>query len=263
MNSTCSINPKRLMLLIRSYIFTNINLILVLTAVFSALIIIDAVVDSFMENNSSLYQANYFLLLFVSGFVITRQIGIELHDIRKGSTWLLLPASTLEKFLTLLLLPTLILICAAAVYMTIVSIVIEQGIGFFISTNHKLFNPFNPAFLKGLNIYIIIQAPFLLGVIYFRKRGMSYTFLSFFIYCVILLIFTFVAGRFLIGEYLAPLKDMSNSMGIEVKLYVMNMIEKYLQVNSTWEPVISSFFSYVFAPVCWITAFFTLKETEL
>ena len=95
MNSAYSINPGRLLLLIRIYIVTNFNLILVLTAVFSALIIIDAVLGLLLGAPSDLYRKNYFLLLFISGFVITRRIGIDLHDIRKGSTWLLLPASTM------------------------------------------------------------------------------------------------------------------------------------------------------------------------
>lgn len=263
MNSAYSINPKRLLLLIRSYIITNLNLILVLTAVFSALLIIDAITNLFFGIATDPYQKNYFYLLFISGFVITRRIGIDLRDSVKGSTWLLLPASTLEKFLTLLLLPTLILICGIAIYMTIMSILLEQGIGLFTSTYHEMFNPFDADFLKALNIYLIIQAPFLLGVIYFRKRGMSHTFLSVFTYSVILGVFTIVMSYLLLGEYIEPMKNMGSSMDTTNKMYVMTLIEKCVQINTIWTPIISCFFTYVFAPVCWITAFFTLKEMEL
>ena len=263
MNNAYSINPKRLILLIRSYIFINLNLILVLTAVFSALTILDAFADPFFENSPDLYRANYFILLFISGFIITRRIGIDLHDIRKGSTWLLLPASIVEKFLTLFLLPTLILICGAALYMTVVSAVLEPAIHIFISSSHRIFNPFDPVFFKTLNLYIALQAPFLLGVIYFKKRGMSHTFLSLFIYSVILLIFAGLTGTYLLGDYLEPVKTFSDTMDNESRIFALSMIEKCMQVDSVWRPIISFFFYYVFPPVCWITAFFTLKEMEL
>lgn len=262
MNSAYSINPRRFLLLIRSYLKTNLNLILILTAVFSGLIILNAVWDTFFINTPGLYRNMYFLLLYVSAFFITMRIGKDLHDIRKGSTWLLLPASAIEKFLTLLLLPTLILICGAAIYMAIMSFVVEQGIGLFISTYHEIFNPFDTDFFKGLNIFLVMQAPFLLGAIYFRKHGMSFTFLSIFIYTVILSVFLYFSIKYFLGDYLESANSFYNSMGTANRMYSMTMAEKYMQFNSTWKPLISNFFLYVFPPVCWVTAFFSLKEME-
>ena len=263
MNSVYSINPKRLLLLIRSYLITNLNLILILAAVFLAITTLRAILDAFTENSPDLYNKIYFLMLYVSGFFITRRIGKELHDRRKGSNWILLPASTLEKFSTLLLLPTLILICGAALYMSILSVAVEQLMGIFISTSHEMLNPFATEFLKGLNIYISLQAAFLLGAIYFKKHGMSFTFLSFFAYFVILGVFSLVAVDLILGDYIEPMKNIPAFMDSTDKLYAMTLINKYLEVYNTWEPVISYFFSYVFPVICWITAFFSLKEMEL
>ena len=262
MNSTYSVNPGRLLLLIRSYIYVNRTLILVLAAVFLALTILNAIGDTFTQKTPDLYDRIFFLLLFVSGFLITRRIGKELHDSRKGPAWLLLPASTMEKFLTLLLLPTLILICGAAIYMAIMSIFVEQGIGLFISSFHDMFNPFNTHFWIGLNIYITIQAPFLLGVIYFKKHGLSFTFLSLFIYSVILVIFTSITGRLLLSEHIAPIINLTSIMDSSIKMQLMILFEKLRHFGVIWKPVFTVIFSCLLPLVCWITAFISLKEME-
>ena len=86
MNSTYRVNPRRLLLLIRSSIFISRNLILVLAAVFSAFLILIAVKDTFTGSSTDLYRNMYSILLFVSGFVVTLGIARELQDKRKGGT---------------------------------------------------------------------------------------------------------------------------------------------------------------------------------
>ena len=196
MKSAYHINLRRLLLLIRSLLLINRNSILIITAVITVLIIISAILKALSGNSPDL-NGMYFLLLYVAGFGLTSRISRELHDKRNASTWLLLPASTLEKFLTMLLLPTLLLAGGLVIYMTIVSLVIEFGIGAFFTTGNNFFNPFSIGILKGTAVYIAIQAPFLLGAIYFKKHAMSYTFLSLFFICRhILDIYTFYGDVF-------------------------------------------------------------------
>ena len=262
MNSTYRVNPRRLLLLIRSSIFISRNLILVLAAVFSAFLILIAVKDTFTGSSTDLYRNMYSILLFVSGFVVTLGIARELQDKRKGGTWLLLPASTMEKFLSLLLLPTLILICGAAVYMTAMSFVIESGISIFTSSCHKIFNPFGSDIYIRTVIYIVVQSPFLLGALYFKKHAISFTFLSLFIYWVILSVFTSFAGKMLLNAHFAPLTQISGPMASASKLYFMTIAEQFRQFWGIWKPVVRIILEYALPLVCWITAFFSLKEME-
>ena len=262
MNSTYSINPRRLFLLIRSSVFINRNLILILTAVFSALIILIAVKDTVTGEYTDLYQNMFSLLLLVSGLAITCGIARELKDTRRSGTWLLLPASALEKFLSLLLLPTLLLIFAAAVYMTALSFLVESGTGIFTTSYHNIFNPFDSGIYTRIVVYIAIQAPFLFGAIYFRRHAISFTFLSLFIYMVLLLIFASVTGRIMLKEHLSPLTNFSAAMDSTGKMYLMTLFEKLRQFGEIWKPVVAIIMSYVFPPICWITAFFSLKEME-
>jgi hypothetical protein len=262
MNSTYSINPRRLLLLIRSSIFINRNLILILTAVFSAMIILIAVKDTFTREYTNLYQNMYLLLLFVSGFSVTWGISGELKDKRKSGSWLLLPASMLEKFLSILLLPTLFIICGTAVYMTVLSLLVEAGLGLIAGSYHKIFNPFNNGMLSTIIVYIAIQSSFFFGALYFKKNKFSFTFLSLFIYSVILVIFTLVAGKLVLNEHIAPLADMTGGLNNTNKMFFMTLAETLRKFGSIWGPVMVVLASYVYPLVYWIAAFFSLKEME-
>ena len=262
MNSIHSINPGRLLLLIRSSVFINRSLILILTAVFSALIILIAVKDTFIGESTDLYGKMYSLLLYVAGFAITWGIARELNDKRKGGIWLLLPASTMEKFLTLLLLPTFILICTAALYMAVLSFTVESGIGIFAGSYHGIFNPFEVEIYRRIMVYISVQAPFLVGAIYFKKNAISFTFLSLFIYSILLGIFTSITGKLLLGDHIAQLFGFFRTMDSTSKLYLMTIIDKWRQFGEIWKPITTFILLCVFPLVCWITAFFSLKEME-
>ena len=263
MDRTYSINPRRLLLLIRSTVLVNRNLILVLSAVFSALIILIAIKDTFIGNATNLYTSMYYVLLYIAGFSATWGFAKELHDKRKGTAWLLLPTSTMEKFIALLLLTTFILICGAALYMAVLSLALEAGIGIFTSNVHRVFNPFNTSFYYGISVYISVQAPFFVGAMYFRKHAISFTFLSLFIYWFILVVFASFAVKLFLHEYIAPLTSISDPMGSTAKLYLMTVIGKFRQFSDIWRPVMSITLRYVLPLVCWITAFFSLKEMEL
>ncbi len=263
MNRTYSINPGRLLLLIRNTVLVNRNLILVLSAVFSALIILIAIKDTFIGNATNLYTSMYYVLLYIAGFSATWGFAKELHDKRKGTTWLLLPATTMEKFIALLLLTTFVLICGAAVYMAVLSLALEAGIGMVTTNVHKVFNPFNSSFYYGVTVYISIQAPFFAGALYFRKHAISFTILSLFVYWIILVVFASFAGKLLLHEYITPLANISGPMGGTAKLYLMTVIGNLSPFSDIWKPVLSITLRYVFPIVCWIIAFFSLKEMEL
>jgi len=269
MKSAYRIDMRRLLLLVRNSLIINRKLILITAAVFSALIIIGRVTNALSGDAPYLYNKLFFLLLYISGFALTNRITRELHDKRKANTWLLLPASTLEKFLTLLFLPTILLAGGLIIYMSIVSLVIEFCIGAFITADTNFFNPFSIEILKGIATYIAIQAPFLLGAIYLKKHAMSYTFLFLFLYSAIFWTFTFLSGMYFLGEYIKPLLpgfsyiDGVVELGQVDTLYAMTVINKLRPVSEIWKLIATTFYWFVAPLLWWASAFFSLKEMEL
>ena len=167
MKSAYQINLRRLLRLIRNLLLINRKSILIITAVITVLLILSAIISAFSGNAPDLYYL-YFLLLYLVGFGLTSRISRELHDMRNTSTWLFVPESTLEKFLAMLSLPTLLLSGGLIIDMTIVPFAIGFGIGAFITTGNNFFNPFSIGILKGIGAYIAVQAPFLLGAVYLK-----------------------------------------------------------------------------------------------
>ena len=268
MKNTYGIHMGRLLLLMRNSIIINRNLILLLAAVFSALIILGRIVNALSGEAPFSYNNMFFLLLYISGFALTMSISRDLHDKRKSNTWLLLPASILEKFVTLLFLPTLLLATGIIIYMTIVSYLIEFGLAAFISTDINGFNPFSMDLFKGIGIYVAFQAPFLAGAIYFRKHAMSYTFLILFLWGTLFWVFIFVTGMYLLAEYIPPLfPGFSNAGGFITwdgidKLYAMTLWGKLRGAMGFWKPITTIYYWFISPLLWWLIAFFSLKEME-
>lgn len=57
--------------------------------------------------------------------------------------------------------------------------IISEGVNLLLFGRHHLvFLPFDPLVLKGAMSYTALQAPFLLGAVYFRKHALSKTVLT-------------------------------------------------------------------------------------
>ncbi len=267
MKDTYSINIRRLLLLFRNCFIYDKGL-LIAAAVFSAILILSRIANAFSEDAYFSYGPMFFLFLYISGFILTIGFNIELHDKRKPHAWLLFPASTLEKFITLLLLPTIFLSIGLAIYMTVMSHLIEFGVALFFDTEINGFNPFSIIFLKQIVVYFAIQAPFLMGAIYFKKHAMSYTFLILFIWGAMFWIFSFLLGMFFLGDHLTPLLPGFGFIDgvVELRdidtLYAMTLLEKLKYAMDFWKPLATIYY-WVLSPILWwAIAFFSLKEME-
>ncbi|MFC1838482.1 hypothetical protein ACFL1N_02800 [Thermodesulfobacteriota bacterium] len=268
MKSAYSINMNRLLLLIRNSILINRNLIITIAAVILTLLILDALKNRILGTSTDLY----FLVLYIAGFVLTMKISRELHDTRKANTWLLLPATNLEKYIALLLLPTLLLACGLIIYITVASYLIEFCISLFITSGSSHFNPLSREILKGTANYFVILSPYFLGAVYFRKNPISYTFLCLFSYFAIFLTFTLFTGNYFLNDYIGEHMKLvlpgfistggTVEFGEVDTVYAMAVFEIFKSFGETWGPFIKAFFGYA-APVLFlVSGFFSFKELE-
>ncbi len=267
MKDTYRINIRRLLLLFRNCFIVDKGL-LIAAAVFTSFLILSRILNAFSNDAHFSYETLFFLFLYISGFLMTIGVNIELHDKRKPHAWLLLPASTLEKFITLLFLTTLFLSVGLAVYMTVASHIIDFGVALFFHTEINGFNPFSITILKQIGVYVAIQAPFLAGAIYFKKHAGSYTFLILFIWGAMFWIFSFLLGMFFLGDYITPVLPGFGVMDGVVELrdidtsYAMTLLEKLKYAMDFWKPLATIYY-WVLSPILWwAIAFFSLKEME-
>lgn len=106
--------------------------------------------------------------LFALGTLATSQAFADLHGRATNTSFLLLPASALEKTVSRLLLTTVGLIVYLLVLTTVLSWVLEGINTLVFGVRRELFTPLDGAWFI-LPHYLVVQGLFFLGAAWFRK----------------------------------------------------------------------------------------------
>ena len=250
-----SFQPKRIYLLIRNAIVLNRSSILISTAALAGVLILISLADAYGSLSPHFHRNAYLIVFFPAGFLLTSRTFKTLHDPVKGYAWLLLPASNLEKALSRILLTTLIYIVGSLVVYLLFSFVCEGLNQVILGRRHPFFNPLDRVILNCVLTYISIQAPFLIGAVYFKKHALSKTVLFLSGALIVLGVCILAAAWSILGGQVS---------GPDVK----NLF--YSWENSDMTPFgralingIKVIFWLVVPVFSWTVCFFRHKETEL
>lgn len=199
-------------------------------------------------------QLTFFFSLFVVGTFYASQYFSDLGSRAKGSNFILVPASTFEKFLCSLLYTVLLflIVFTAAFYLADVLMVTLANA--FSTTNDpnlkatvlnvfkvKLIQ-FNPEVAINLVLFFIsIQSLFLLGSVYFKKYSFIKTIITGFVIVIVLFSMTF----FLMNKFLPNRED------------------DFLLKAERSVPYILLLLAYIIAPISWIITYFLLKQKQV
>lgn len=213
----------------------------------------------------------YFVGLFLIGCLFASMWFGELSDGPKGMQYLLVPASTFEKLLTALLYAVLLFfICYTIVYYVVDVIMVRvcnavdaaRGIGTpgKVQTIVNIFRPGNmndsSVIVYLYLIYLVVQAGFLLGSVYFSKYSFVKTAIAM---LAVFLFFVFFLGKVMNG--IMPAGHYSESM-FAYRLYEGSR-DKIVRIPAYVSDTILFLLKYAFAPLFWVTAYFRLKEKEV
>ena len=181
-----------------------------------------------------------------------------MHDPVRGLFWLLLPASILEKILARILLTTVVYVTATMLFYLVFSIV-SEGINLLLfRRHHPLFFPFDPLVFWGVLSYMVIQAPFLVGAVYFRKHALSKTVLSLVGFSLLFAIGTLLAVRVIFDNQMVGLD-------FEALFAKAQFSGAWMQLENFGRAAAGTakaIFWVIVPIVCWTICYFRLKETE-
>jgi hypothetical protein len=179
-------------------------------------------------------------------------------------TWLLLPASILEKFVG-----TVVLIAALLVTFPVLEWLIDlvaQGLGWILlGRSHPGFNPASPGFLQAVATAFLVVPVFLFGSVFFRKGALLKTLLAMFAAVVVL-------SLFLLGLILLMFGDFSSSFtGIHFGQGTMTWGSHSFRFDSPALQSAGHVLSLVFNVLFWfvfrvfflVTSFLRLTEIEV
>lgn len=151
--------------------------------------------------NAALSTCIMFYIL--GGLLFSSHIFNELHNKEKAFQFLLLPASSTEKFSSAWFMTVIGYTLFSVGALFLLSVVIEGLIVYktAVWTGFSVFNPFEPQFLRAVIFMVIFQSVFLLGGIYFRSYHFVKTLFSLLIFFFFMLLMgipvliDFVAGQ--------------------------------------------------------------------
>ncbi len=188
------------------------------------------------------------IFLFIGGSVFASTVFSDLYDKHKNLSWLMLPASTLEKFLAQLILSTVFYIgilllgfffasCAAN---ALLQIALNYDIGWF--------HPFEPGVWLFISKFLLFHALFFLGAAYFKR----YVFIKTIAFLFALMIVTFIL-LFLI-TYSQYSDALFTARGVDVQLSF-----QFLSDYGQW---IRWTVFYLLPPLFWVIAYRKIRRVE-
>ena len=255
---------KRFYLLIKRDMFIQYKTYLLgLGAIFCILFIINiSSIASYTYWNFNLVF--YPITLFFGGFIFTSLSFNELYREQSRVFYVTLPASSLEKLLSKLIITSIGYIIGSLILYFLFSVAV-----FFLNTlifgfGHQIFNPFHPIILHCIRIYFVTQSVFLLGALYFKRNAFLKTILSLFglaiayaafilaILFILYVVTTINRHIYFSLEFFTQL----GSKGFNYPSIINDMGKILLYIRQI-------LFWFVLAPLLWIVSFFRLKEIEV
>ncbi len=231
----------------------------------SILILSGAMAGVFISLNivSEVMDSLFGFFYFTGGFIFTSGIFRELHARETVTDYLMLPASSLEKFAERLFIATagwtlysLVLFSASSFIIELIKIFLEKGSGF---------NPFNPMdvqLLKTIPYYLVNSSVFLLGAVYFKKMNFIKTILALFSVFIFLFIVFAAAAHYLwqdeVKVFFAD-NFIWDSNSFRARLFG----RKIGDTATVFYNIIRFGYLYLLPPFCWITALVKLGEAEV
>ena len=255
-------HPTRFYLLIRNGIVLNKSAILIVSAAVGGVLFFLSALDVFLGYRPGFHQGFYLGVLYVGGLILTNRIFKEFHDTVKGPAWLLIPASLLEKASSRIALSTVIYVITTMLIYFVFSLLSEGFNWLLFRRYHPLFNPFDQLVLHGVALYFVLQAPLLIGAIYFQKHSLSKTILALLGYTFVFFVVVVIAMWLIFGNYfdgvLSSLETLIEQPGISYESIDAN-IERLGRV-ALW--IWRIIFWALIPPLCWTICYYRLKETE-
>jgi hypothetical protein len=265
-----AIDFPRFILYARKYAFENARIYLLLYLAIAAFLIL--LLGLYLNfTNPGLFSERaqvmyYFTTLFLSGCLSSGMLFSELGSKPKAISYLLVPSSSEEKFLTTLLFGVFVffIMCSSVFY--IINYVAVTIANFKYGTHWEVINllslnRYDNVFFDGpitdiFYLYFPIQALFLLCSVYFKKYSLFKAIVS------VGLLWVLFVVLFLFFRFLMPPGRFADSINT-YEVIEASGDNKLISIPPIIAYSTFIFFKFLVTPLLWATAYFRLKEKEL
>ena len=256
MDNIQTFSIKRILLLMQKTAYENAKLVLIglvtVFSFFSVFLFLNGLDDGDAWEKMQVFYVVGFIIsgIFISGMAFT-----NLRTKEKTMSYLTLPASTLEKFISELLLTTVgFIVIYTAIFYVFNFVVYLIGSSFNLHAN--IINLFDMEVLEGFMYYVILQSIFLAGAATFRKVPLFFTIFTVFVAGIVIMIFVMIISlgfkEYIESSDIVNFQFNGSDYDIEadMKNHFLVRYPKFM-------------FYYLTAPIFWLVTYFKLKEKEV
>ena len=253
------LSPRRLRLLIRADIVTGYRSLLVVCGSVAGLLLVTSMItrgDFFLGD--VFYRECFGVVLFVWGIVASSRAFGPLHDKARNESFLLVPASALEKTLARLLAVTAGLVVLLLVLVGIASHVIESLNLLLFGTRNAFFDPADPEVRERILVYLGLQPFYFLGAAWFRRAHFIKTTLALSLAFVALTAFTAATFRVVFAGF-----ELDMHLGLELDRRGLHFAHELFHRSLGNVEALAFAIALALACACWCVAWLRVREAQV
>ena len=255
-----TLDMDRTLIFLRNDTRSNLKSLLTGIAAAAGLLIIIDIVSLAFGTVPSGRDATFGSILAIGGVIVTSLAFLDLHDGKRATHYLTLPGSTLEKYLSRLLLTTIgwtVLVMAFYMATTLVS----AGLSMVIFRDAgEIFLPVTRLTWDSVGNYLAVQSVFFFGAVYFKKNHLLKTILA-----SVIVAFSFAVGS-VIAARIAFLGQFEGLIPTEAELTrIFQSVPEAanLRFARVMETIVQVVYRSVMPLFFWILGYRRMRETEV
>ncbi|HDQ14811.1 MAG TPA: hypothetical protein ENN41_08355 [Sediminispirochaeta sp.] len=239
------------------------TLLLVVGAAAAILITIDVLSFSIspQQGEAGHYEGLFASILIIGGFIFSSTAFSELNWGTSARTYLLLPASPLEKTVERILLSGIGWALLSLVWFSLYSYLSVTLTELLSGRHHPLFRPMGAQVWQAFAHYLVLHSFFLFGSIFFRKNPLFKTLLSLFAVALLYVLLSFVAVRIIFAPYVSGTFAFQDWK--KLGLIIENLQFRFYERIDLLRTVRDIFYWGALAPIMWILSYLRLREVEI
>jgi hypothetical protein len=245
---------SRFRLLLKMELFRSRKALLMTFVIIFGLLFFAGFLFTCVVENKKVFDSHrlyYAVSLMTGGFILSSLAFNDLSSALKRYHYLVLPASTFEKFICMWLLTSVRWIVAFSLTYTLYTLIVNAiGPVLFGRMIFPAFEPFGEFSIKTMRSYFVLQGIFLVGAAHFKGYVLPKTLFA-------LILFLTVCAAIIYFIMKEPFFT-DHDCGISGECPLLNeMIKHDVSLFMQW------IFWWILAPLCWVAAYLGLKDQEV
>jgi len=262
MNETKKLSFTRIGILLRNELWGNYKTLVISAGAIAGLLLIINVASVATAGRWNFNEVFFPITYLITGMIATSMTFTAMHSKEKGYSYLLLPASHLEKCITKIFLTTVGYTVLIIIGYFLFSLVAAGITGLFFGRIHGVFNPFTREVLNYIGIYVVTQSVVLFSASFFRKLSLLKLILSLNGLAIVLAIVAALSIRLMFWKFFG-------GFGFEVTeefFHSLSFTSGYDNLVGYGKALYTGskiFFWYIMPPFFWFLTYLRMREKEV